>query len=84
QGAFGGCSELTGVILPSSVSSIGAYAFSGCSSLQYLHIPSTVNTIGAKIIENTPTTICSDSILSTVRSYSLRNGYPFRICGNQH
>ena len=84
QGAFGGCSALTGVILPSSVVSIGSYAFSGCSSLQYVHIPSSVSTIGSNIIENTPARICGDSLLSTASSYSARNGYSFRRCGNQH
>ena len=44
--AFSGCSSLTSLILPSSVTSIGKYAFSGCSSLTSLILPSSVTSIG--------------------------------------
>ena len=40
--AFEGCSSLTSLTIPSSVTSIGFSAFSGCSGLTSLTIPSSV------------------------------------------
>ena len=45
--AFDGCSSLTSLTLPSSVTSIGSSAFSGCSGLTSLTLPSSVTSIGA-------------------------------------
>ena len=42
SGAFAGCTGITAVTIPASVTSIGAGAFSGCSSLATLVINSTV------------------------------------------
>ena len=44
--AFFGCSSLTSVNIPSSVTEIGDKAFSGCSSLTSINIPSNVTEIG--------------------------------------
>ena len=44
--AFSGCSGLTSLTIPSSVTSIGWYAFEGCSGLTSLTIPSSVTEIG--------------------------------------
>ena len=44
--AFSGCSGLTSLTIPSSVTSIGDFAFSGCSGLTSLAIPSSVTSIG--------------------------------------
>ena len=44
--AFSGCSGLTSLTIPSSVTSIGESAFSGCSGLTSLTIPSCVTSIG--------------------------------------
>ena len=46
DGAFSGCSGLTSLTLPSSVTEIGWYAFKGCSGLTTLTIPSSVTWIG--------------------------------------
>ena len=45
--AFAGCSGLTSVMIPSSVTSIGARAFRGCSGLMSVTIPSSVTGIAA-------------------------------------
>ena len=45
--AFCDCSDLTSVIIPSSVTTIGSNAFSDCSSLTSVTIPSSVTTIGS-------------------------------------
>ena len=42
---FSGCSNLTSVIIPSSVTSIGVYAFKNCTSLTSVTIPSSVTDI---------------------------------------
>ena len=44
--AFSGCSGLTSVTIPNSVTSIGDYAFSNCSGLTSVTIPNSVTSIG--------------------------------------
>ena len=44
--AFGGCSSLTSITIPDSVTEIGSFAFSNCSSLTSVTIPDSVTTIG--------------------------------------
>ena len=44
--AFSGCSSLTSLTLPSSVTSIGGHAFLQCSGLTSLTLPSSVTSIG--------------------------------------
>ena len=44
--AFSGCSNLTSVSIPNSVTSIGNSAFYGCSGLTNLNIPDSVTSIG--------------------------------------
>ncbi|MBD5172745.1 MAG: leucine-rich repeat domain-containing protein, partial [Bacteroidales bacterium] len=46
QDAFDGCSSLTSVTIPNSVTSIGVKAFSYCSSLTSVTIPNSVTSIG--------------------------------------
>ena len=43
--AFGGCSGLTSIEIPDSVTSIGQHAFSGCSGLTSIKIPDSVTSI---------------------------------------
>ena len=44
--AFNGCSRLTSITIPESVTEIGDYAFRGCSSLTSIAIPECVTEIG--------------------------------------
>ncbi|MDY4745265.1 MAG: leucine-rich repeat domain-containing protein, partial [Bacteroidaceae bacterium] len=41
-----GCSGLTSVTIPNSVTSIGIHAFYGCSGLTSVTIPNSVTSIG--------------------------------------
>ena len=49
--AFSGCTSLTSVTIPDSVTSIGDSAFSGCSSLTSVTIPDSVTSIGSYAFE---------------------------------
>ena len=48
RGAFAGCTSLTSVTIPESVTSIDAGAFYGCSSLTSVTIPNSIASIGAE------------------------------------
>ena len=45
-GAFGGCTSLTAISIPESVTGIGSYAFSECTNLMEITIPEHVTSIG--------------------------------------
>ena len=42
---FSGCTGLTSITIPDSITSIGAYAFSGCTGLTSITIPNSVTSI---------------------------------------
>ena len=48
QSAFEGCSSLTSVTIPDSVTSIGGWAFYECTSLTSIEIPAGVTSIGPR------------------------------------
>ena len=68
--AFWGCSGLTSVTIPNSVTSIGDYAFSGCSGLTSVTIPNSVTSIG-----NGAFTGCSGLTSVTIPNSVTRIGY---------
>lgn len=49
---FNGCSSLTTINLPSSLTSIDNYAFQNCSSLTTINLPDSVTTIGNYAFQN--------------------------------
>ena len=68
--AFYGCSGLTSLTIPSSVTSIGNKAFHGCCGLTSLVIPSGVTSIGDKAFYG-----CSGLISLTIPSSVTRIGW---------
>ena len=74
--AFGGCSGLTSVNIPTSVKIINDYAFSGCSGLTSITIPNSVETIGAWAFSGCAK-LTSIEIPSSV---TYIDGYAFEYC----
>lgn len=46
-GAFSGCTGVTSIVIPNTVTTIGKNAFNGCTGLTSIDIPNSVTTIGA-------------------------------------
>jgi len=76
--AFYGCSNLTAISIPSSVSNIGTNAFSNCSSLTSISIPSSITSIGQSAFSG-----CSSLIdISIPSSVTSIGGGAFSVCSN--
>ena len=51
--AFDGCTELTGITIPASVTTLGSYAFRGCAKITEMTVPETVTKLGGtNLFEN--------------------------------
>ncbi len=54
DGVFEGCTDLTSITIPESVTSIGDEAFYGCSNLTTITIPESVTSVGGNAFYGTP------------------------------
>ena len=72
---FKGCSVLTSVTIPSSVTSIDAWAFEGCSGLTSLIIPSSVTSIKRSAFKDCSglTSLAIPSSVTSIGSYVFEN-----------
>ena len=52
DGTFSGCTSLTSITIPNSVTSIGGGAFSGCTSLTSITLPNSVTSINEGVFQN--------------------------------
>jgi len=52
EGAFAGCTSLSSVTLPSTLTDIGAGVFINCSTLQTITLPANLTEIGAYVFQN--------------------------------
>ena len=66
--AFEGCSSVTSIALPESVTSIGLSAFSGCINLASVTIPSSVTSIGSRAFDGC-SSLTGITIPSSVSSF---------------
>jgi hypothetical protein len=69
--AFEGCTSLTSITIPDSVTSIGNYAFIGCSNLTSITIPDSVTSIGRGAFYNC-TSLTSITIPDNVTSIEIQ------------
>lgn len=73
--AFYGCSGLTSISIPNSVTSIGEYAFAGCSGLTSVSIPNSVTSIGEHAFSDCHylTSVIIGNSVKSIASYTFYN-----------
>jgi len=76
--AFSGCSNLTSINIPDSVTSIGSSACSGCTSLASISIPDSVTIIG----DNAFSGCTSLTSISLPDSVTFIGNYAFSLCSS--
>ena len=73
-GAFSGCSNLTSITIPNSVTSVGGSAFKGCSNAQEIVFEGeTAPTFGASVFDNTNNCPIYVPTAEAVRKYKAAN-----------
>ena len=75
--AFYGCTALTSITIPNSVTSIGQYAFYDCTALESITIPDSVTSIGSYVFSNSGLTTIYGYTGSYAETYAAENGYTF-------
>ena len=74
--AFLGCSGITSIDIPNSVTSIGSNAFDGCSGLTSVVIPDSVTSIGYQVFEgcsSLTSIICNATTAPTIQTSTFSN-----------
>ena len=75
-GAFGGCTSLTSVTIPNSVTSIGSWAFYGCSNLASITIERTTPpTLSANVFTSTNPNLVIYVPAESVDTYKAASGW---------
>ena len=74
--AFNGCANLTSIIIPDSVTSIGDFAFENCSGLTSITIPDSVTSIGDHAFYNC-SSLTSITVSENNKYFSSLNGVLF-------
>lgn len=67
--AFAGCSGVTAIVIPNTVTRIGDYAFAGCRGITSIEIPASVATLGNHAFEG-----CSQLVQITIRASTIDIG----------
>jgi len=78
EGAFYGCTGLTGITIPNSVTSIGEGAFSECTGLTGITIPNSVTSIGKNVFFECKNLTISGYKNSYAEKYAKENNIPFK------
>lgn len=75
--AFRGCSSLTSVDIPSSVTNVGGYAFSNCSNLMSVTLGNGITSIGASAFEycSSLTSVDVPNSVTNINEYVFNNCY---------
>ena len=70
--AFEGCSGITEIDLPTSLTGIGSYAFANCTGLKEIIIPSGITTLNTSTFQGCTgmTSVTMPSALTAIRSYA--------------
>ena len=78
-GAFYGCTSLTGINIPTGVSTIGDDAFADCASLKSITVPSGVTAIGDNAFGGCDnlTIRCSEG--SAAHNYAVENSIDYEL-----
>ena len=74
--AFNGCANLTSIIIPDSITSIGDFAFENCSGLTSITIPDSVTSIGDHAFYNC-SSLTSITVSENNKYFSSLNGVLF-------
>ena len=82
--AFEGCSKLTSITLPRTVTSIEAAAFSGCTKLTSVSLTTAVKTVGENAFFNCGTADgCTNYVSMTIRKGGTISTVPVSMLKNQ-